>query len=360
VGGFALRAYEIGDDMRSHFLVMGIAWLLIRAVEPLATGGMLQPSDDGSLGPVLSASGVYQVNTSTNVMTLPGGGTITGNGSGVFTFGSIDISNAVFVVQGDSPFALLSQGNLTLNSASIDVSAQGQTPGAGGNVNIGQGGDGYIGGAGGGGFGTAGGQGGPFVFTGDPHGPPPWGYYYPGAPGGASYGGINGPIEGGSAGGNFFYTGNQMGSGGAGGGAVELGANGTLSLSDVAISANGGDASGYAAGGGSGGGITLLGSVVDVDASSPFSALGGTGGGPLSYGGPSGATIGGGGNGGEGRIDVEGQQIHFLGSTNGVVEFPYVPEPSSLLSLALGIAGVLLARVASTLIPILSAISRRA
>jgi hypothetical protein len=205
-----------------RFLLLLISLPLIGVATPVATAGMLSPSDFTSLGSMLSESGAYQVNTDTGVMTLPGGGTITGDlstGVAVFTYNSIDISGASFAIQGSNPFALLSQGSLTLSGAGMDLNAYGQTPGAGGDlVGIGQGGNGYDVGAGGGGFGSAGGQGGPFVFTGDPHDTPPFGDYLPGAPGGTSYGGLTSSILGGSAGGGFYYTGSQMGYGGAGGG----------------------------------------------------------------------------------------------------------------------------------------------
>ena len=328
-----------------RFLLLLISLPLIGVATPVVTAGMLSPSDFTSLGAMLSESGTYQVNTSTGVMTLPDGRTITGDlstGVAVFTFNSIDISNASFAIQGTNPFALLSQGSLTLGGVGMDLNAYGQTPGAGGDlVGIGQGGSTGGVGAGGGGFGTAGGQGGPYVYTGDPHYPPLFGDYLPGGPGGTSYGGLTSSIEGGSAGGDFYYAGSQLGSGGAGGGAIELGANRTLSLTGVAISANGGDASGYAAGGGSGGGISLLGGAVDVDASSSLSALGGAGGGVLFIDGPDGSLIGGGGYGGEGRIDIEASQRTLLGSLNGVVEISSVPEPSSIAMLPVGIGFVL-------------------
>ncbi len=331
-----------GFARRSLLLLISLP--LIGAATPVATAGMLSPSDFTSLGAMLSESGTYQVNTSTGVMTLPDGGTITGDlstGVAVFTFNSIDIGNASFAIQGTNPFALLSQGSLTLGGVGMDVSAYGQTPGAGGDlVGIGQGLVGYMSGSGGGGFGTAGGQGGPYVYAGDPHFTPLFGDYVPGGAGGTSYGGLASSIEGGSAGGDFSFGGSPLGSGGAGGGAIELGANRTLSLTGVAISANGGDASGYAAGGGSGGGISLLGAAVYVDASSSLSALGGAGGPVLTIDGPGGALIGGGGYGGEGRIDIQANQASLLGSLNGIIENS-VPEPSSIAMLPLGIGFVL-------------------
>ena len=70
------------------------------------------------------------------------------------------------------------------------------------------------------------------------------------------------------------------------------GANGTLTLSgSTMIMANGSQASGYAAGGGSGGSISLLGNSVDIG-SSVLSVLGGGGSPGASYGGAGGADIG--------------------------------------------------------------------
>lgn len=312
---------------------------------PPARADMYQPNAFDPAGALLSESGVYQVNTDTGVMTLPAGGTIVGEGGGIFTFGSVDITNASFDVQGSAPFVLLSQGNLSLNHVSIDLDAQGQTPGPGGNAGYGNGADGYLVGAGGGGFGTAGGNGGPFVFTGYPQAAPIWGPYLPGAPGGTTYGGVWGAVEGGSAGGNFYYVEGQWGTGGAGGGAIELGANGTLSLAGTTVSANGGDGSGYGGGGGSGGSISLLGWNVNVDAASSLSAAGGAGAPALIIPGPSGANWGQGGVGGLGRVDIEANQLNFQGTANGVMEVAFVPEPASIVLFPLGIVGVILGRL---------------
>ena len=283
-------------------------------------------------------------------MTLTDGRTFTGvisEGVAVFTFSSINLSTYGIGVQGSRPFALLSQGDITLRNYGVDANALGQTPGAGGGLSAGQGADGYPAGSGGGGFGGAGGNGGAFVSTASI---PPQPIHIPGGAGGASYGGLTAPIQGGSGGGTGY------GEAGAGGGAIELGANGTLTLSgSTMIMANGSQASGYAAGGGSGGSISLLGNSVDIG-SSVLSVLGGGGSPGVSYGGAGGADIGGGGGGGGGRIDILTNQLvssgdydlsggtgGALGSLSGgdgesgIVEIGSLPEPPSWLMGVIGI-----------------------
>lgn len=253
-GGIALRAerttwsIDMRRDRLSHSGGLRFRVSIIRILAPIAAGSflgaappdasgdLLYPSGFAALAPSLSESGVYTVDTDSGTMLLPDGSTIVGNGGGVFAFGSIDISGATFIVSGASPFVLLSQGNMTLDNASIGLDALGQMPGPGGSTGP-AGGDGYYVGAGGGGGGGAGGQGGPFIYLGVPERTPPWGDYLPGATGGGA--GI-GPLVGGRAGGNSYYGPSPMGNGGAGGGAIELGARGILSLSGVSISANGG------------------------------------------------------------------------------------------------------------------------
>jgi PEP-CTERM motif len=341
-------------------LLLAVAAFLVSAAgPPAAVAGMLYPSAYASLGGQLSEAGYYQVDTNAGVMTLPDGRTITGVFSGgvaVFTFGSVDINGATFAVQGANPIALLSQGGLTLANVQMNLSASGSTPGPGGGLSsVGQGGVGYWSAAGGGGFGGAGGQGGSYVFTGDPRYPPAqWGSTLSGAAGGASYGGLTGPIQGGGAGGDYMPGSPGFaaaGQGGAGGGAIELGANQILGLTGVSIAANGGKGGGNASGGGSGGGISLLGDTVNVDTTSFFSATGGAGGRGLSWGGPGGGMIGAGGDGGGGRIDILGDQVSFLasydlsGAHGGVVQISSVPEPSSLVLAAIAlVAGAAHAR----------------
>jgi hypothetical protein len=317
---------------------------IVAGLPTIATAGMLMPSAYTSLGAQLSETGSYGVDTSAGIMTLPDGQTINGvisDGVAVFTFGSVNIDSATFTVVGANPMALLSQGNMLLTKVQMDLSASGSTPGPGGDLSpVGQGIGGFLSAAGGGGFGGAGGQGGSFVYTGSPGAPPaPWGYSMPGQSGGASYGGITGPIQGGSAGGSY----QGLSPGGAGGGAVELGAGQTLGLTGVSIAANGGNGVNLGTGGGSGGGISLTGDAVNVDASSFLSAAGGAGGAGLSWGGEGGGMVGPGGDGGGGRIDIMGYQVNFLGSYDlsggnpGVIEMASIPEPSSLVLAAMAL-----------------------
>jgi hypothetical protein len=318
---------------------------------------MLNPADFASLGTLQASSGDIIVSTSPGfeLLTAPNGQLFYGvnfDGIAVFTFSSIDISSATFTVDpngpqgGNLPFALLSQGNLTLNGLSINLSASGATAGSGGNLTTqGQGQDSTQAGAGGGAFGGAGGQGGTTYGNG-PFGP----VMFPGAAGGATYGGVFGPIQGGSAGGSSIF-----GTGGGGGGAIELGATGNLTLSNTQISANGGNGNGNSTGGGSGGSISLLGASVNIGASSLLSATGGSGGPQAFFGGLfGGGEIGGGGGGGGGRINIETAELSLLGSSdllggspggfgdgstagaNGIIETYFIPEPPSLLMAVIG------------------------
>lgn len=330
---------RIGMNIRRFFVIVAPLLLIIGA-PPVAVGGLLYPSNYASLGTALTGSGYYSVDTRDAIIGLPDGREYQGvisDGVAVFTFGSIDLSGASFIPSEHRPFALLSQGNLRLSGVSIDVNAYGIGSGAGGNLNpVGRGSDGVTSAAGGGGFGGEGADGGPFITD---------GFVLPGGRGGARYGGLAAPIQGGAAGGDYGYGGLDFrdGFGGGGGGAVELGANRTLSLIGVTISANGGDATGRAAGGGSGGSISLLGAAVDIDATSSLSAKGGSGTPGFSYGGPGYGIIGDGGGGGGGRIEIMTSQLSFRGShnvsgaTDGVIEVAALPEPPSSVMAAIAI-----------------------
>jgi hypothetical protein len=168
-------------------------------------------------------------------------------------------------------------------AGTIDASASGTTPGAGGNYACGsaQGGNGSgetkrFGGAsggGGGGFGTAGGKAG----TADTDGSDT-----AGGSAGATRGGSSlAPLLGGCAGGQ---AGDCSSAGAAGGGAVQISASGTLTISGT-IRANGGSGAtpcgsndeGGGTGGGSGGGIFLEGKAVSTGGST-IQANGGSGG----------------------------------------------------------------------------------
>ena len=189
--------------------------------------------------------------------------------------------NAIKVI-GPRPVILAVRGDATI-AGTIDASASGTTPGAGGNYACGsaQGGNGSgetkrFGGAsggGGGGFGSAGGRAG----TAD-------------TDGSSSNGGVAGvargntnlvPLLGGCAGGQ---AGDCSTAGAAGGGAVQITASGALSISGV-IRANGGSGAtpcgssdeGGGTGGGSGGAILLEGKTVAASGAT-LQANGGSGG----------------------------------------------------------------------------------
>jgi hypothetical protein len=324
---------------------------------------LLQPSSFAPLGQLPDESGIYSINTSgsTPVMTLPDGSKLSGvlDPSGqfaVFTFNSVQLDNAWITATGSRPVALLSQGNMTLNSTGLQLSASGfpsfgsaqNIPGAGGGaaswpVGPLSGGPGYPGGGptsgGGGGFGGAGGAGGPGYFstiTPGPYGPISSTFNLPGGHGGGTYGGASTPFEGGSAGG---YGSAFPPSAGAGGGAIELGAQGSLQLLGTTVMANGGNG-GSTGGGGSGGSISLLGTSVSLLGTQLF-AMGGDGGPGTSWGGFDSGALGAGGGGGGGIIDIQGQivvsdfQTFVSGGTgytngqDGEVFTNSVPEPSS-------------------------------
>ncbi len=178
-------------------------------------------------------------------------------------------------LEGDRPVILAVFGDATVEGT-MDASANGTTPGAGGNLLCGSsaGGDGVGSsaaggsGGGGGGFGTAGGAG--------------------GLQGGSNLGGSGGiargsatliPLQGGCPGG---MGGGCSNVGAAGGGAVQLSAAGYLTVTG-SVSADGGHGAttcgseGGGTGGGSGGGILLEGDIVDLTGSS-LQANGGNGG----------------------------------------------------------------------------------
>lgn len=191
---------------------------------------------------------------------------------------------ATLTLTGDHPVVLAVFGDATI-AGTLDASADGTVPGAGGNQSCGgsQGADGdgdparYSGasGGGGGGFGTEGGSSGD-ADTDHSDG------LNPGASGGVVRGTPDlSPLLGGCAGGK---AGGCDTAGGAGGGAVQVSAAGTLTISGSVL-ANGGDGSlpcgasdeGGGTGGGSGGGILLEASVVS-NAGATIRAAGGDGG----------------------------------------------------------------------------------
>jgi hypothetical protein len=330
--------------------------------------GPLDPLAFAPVGPFPTAAGTYKFDTSSVTLDDPKGvPLLTGvvsNGIAVFDFATITVgSDQVFVGTGTLPLALLSRGDISINGT-IDVSAppvpisssffspggpggfgSGSGPGAGGG-----GADSTFGSwvaPGGGGFGGRGGNGGYL-------GPPPDGPVVPfgGARGGSSYGDLAIALQGGSGGGTQSGRYDLL-AGGGGGGAIEVGAVGRITVRG-SILANG--ASGAAligaplgAGGGSGGGIFLYGDSVAL--LGVLSAQGGSGRG---------------GGGGGGRVLIETGAGGFSGDVNGInvsggfgagLDIPFfypgpfsgagtpgafspVPEPASLLLLAVGMLAV--------------------
>ncbi len=177
-----------------------------------------------------------------------------------------------------------------------------------------------------------------------------WNVILPGGRGGAAFGDINQKLAGGGSGKS------SAGPSESGGGAVEIGATGQLTVSG-SILANGENGYFYGAGGGSGGAIFLHGSTVNI--SGNLAANGGIGSSASS-----GLTwAASGGNGGGGRVAIDYStpyQFYVDGGTlaigNGVftlneqpAAFSSVPEPSPLILAAvvsmLGFAGARLRKI---------------
>ncbi len=351
--------------------MMATLTVLVGLISAPARAGYFQPGDFTSLGTLDLVSGNYTIDT-TGAPVLKDGsnnvlftGISASQGSGfnpnvsIFTFGSINIGTGVTIrVTGTNPLVLLSQSGVTLGGT-IDAS------GFSGSDSSRFGGSG-AGGAGGPG-GAAGGHGGGFPgFTGDGPGGGPGG---PGGIGGvqaaggsyggrggesalgqtgATYGDLNLLLQAGSGGGG---TGASLfeaigAGGGGGGGAVELGALSSISFVGGNLIANGGGvgaAFAANAGGGSGGGLLIHAPTINFGPESDIAANGGDyfgGGGRVLFltstatihqtGGNITASAGGGAN---------NQQ-------NGVIEYgflqtPAVPEPSSFLSLGVGVVAAL-------------------
>lgn len=348
-----------------------IGTLIVLGLSPAVSGGYLDPGAFTSLGTLDLTSGNYTINTngaptlldsSNNVLftgtTFNQGGSFDSTIS-VLDFSSINIGAGVNItIVGSNPLALLSQGNVTLAGV---LNANGST---GANSNS-QGGNG-VGGAGGAGGGAGGNAN---LGAGQGPGGGPGGIGGIGAvqAGGGSYGGIGGAnalgvsgstygnlfnfLLGGSGGGatgtSIFDTVNGAG-GGGGGGAVELGALGTINFNGGSLTANGGQsgvAFGANAGGGSGGGLIIDAPTINVTGSTADIAADG------------GANFGGGGrilfltdtatiNQSGGNITVQpggGANDQTMGTIDyGFLNPGVVPEPPSLLMVALGSLGVVL------------------
>jgi hypothetical protein len=186
-------------------------------------------------------------------------------------------SGATLRVTGSRPLILAVRGNVSI-VGTIDASASGSTPGAGGNWSCGgsNGGSGSgsanfgagAGGGGGAGFGTAGGVGGQGNHDNNT-----------GSAGGSRGNANMTPLFGGCSGGS---GGGCSNAGGAGGGAIQISASGSLTVSgsikvNGGVGADGCSTEGGGAGGGSGGAILLEGAARDTSAAT-LNANGGSGG----------------------------------------------------------------------------------
>ncbi len=286
----------------------------------------LDPNAFASLGTLSVSSGTLTINTDT--LAISGAAAFTGivhvQGSGlpeiaVFTFDEVAIQNGVLSLTGSRPIAILSKSNVMIDRI-ININGGIPNGSSGGAARLG-GGAGGIGhdttdpqngsgpggggismccdpggyGGGGGGFGGVGGAGG---------GPNP--IYF--APGGMAYGDLGTALQGGSGGGGgvkLTQISSRGGGGGGSGGAIEIGALGTVYVALISTqgapgaSANSNSGGG---GGGSGGAVLLHGQMVTVA------------GGILADGGDGGASFGGtqssgGGGGGGGRVSVQADML---------------------------------------------------
>ena len=290
-------------------------------------------------------------------------GAYSSSGVAVFAFQSININTSFIAGSGITspgplPVAFLSESTVNIGAGSnIDVGAI-ANEGGNGAANLGVGGLGQsianpmggrpaslAGGSGGGGFGGMGGDG--FAYQNGIKPPFP-----AGGLGGAPYGDLSVTLQGGSHGGGGSFA-------GGGGGAVEIGAIGAVTIAG-SITANGGNAdvgmnpsNTLGDGGGSGGGVFVHGNGVTLASSALLSANGGLGFGGYSFG------IAPGGDGGGGSVAIQTLPGGFAGSLrsisvaggrnaqqgdvfiNGVEVINPVPEPSAVVMLATGLAGVL-------------------
>ena len=354
----------MGYERLSHSHARTALWLVLLSTagaSDVQAGGLLNPASFASLGQLPDEVGTYSINTSgaIPVMTLPDGTTLNGaldptGQVAVFTFSSVQLNGwAEISVTGSRAFALLSQGDMTIENAWINGSANGSVAGPGG-FSLGGPGAGISaqiggaagGGGGGGGFGGAGGAGAPGYYTqytivgGYP------GFIQvplPGGPGGVPYASGKSPLQGGSAGGRGDFGPSDAG---AGGGAIELGATGSIHLTSTYIAAEGGTllnpfSPGGGSGGGSGGSISLLGTNLFLNGVG-LDASGGAGENGLEFGGPGSGMQGPGGGGGGGLIDLAGilvdpsYGVNLQGGAgagpgaDGILILS-VPEPSALV-----------------------------
>ena len=240
----------------------------------------LDPNVFAPLGTLNPSGGTYTLNTDGTPTLTVGAATYTGvtwtRGNGlrdlaIFTFDNVNLASGVTLnTVGDRAVVILSRTGVSVGGTI--------------NATVGQGGSGrgIDAGGGGGGFGGAGGESNTFFFP---------------KPGGSPYGDLVATLEGGSKGGEGAGFVPMPGSGG---GALELGAVGTINVASTGrVFARGGNAAtgggaDFGSGGGSGGGLLLhadrytlvTGSLLDVtggagsaQASSNTQTLGNGGGG---------------------------------------------------------------------------------
>jgi hypothetical protein len=242
----------------------------------------------------------------------------------VFTFSSFTLNSGLSITFANegadgTAVAFLSQGDMTIGgtmSADGEGGApEGSSPAIGGPDGSGSGGGGSGGGAGGGGGGFGG------------SGAPSQG----GIGGGGSYNSdLTAQLAGGSGGGNGYgYSGAygvSFGFGGAGGGALQIAALRSVTVTG-SVSVNGGDGGpGNVAfgpgsgGGGSGGGILLQARNVTVNSGAVLSANGGNGG-PYQAMSEDDYSLGGGGGGGGRIVVVSSGFVYNNGSITAVGGF---------------------------------------
>jgi hypothetical protein len=311
-----------------------------------------------SLGAFPTAPGSYLVQTLDPVaptLTEPDGTVLHGvfsSGLAVFDFDTILLGSGVLLSangHGTAPLVLLSRSDATI-AGTIDVSGAGFPVGFHVSGDNGPGG-GLVGaiasfhgttlavaGSGGGGFGSPGRDGGDAfvppgaVTPGDPAIP------VPGGRGGLAYGNITQQLVVGSGGaqGTGGTISFGQGSGGAGGGAIEVGAAGSLAISGAIVAD--GLAASLNGGGGSGGAILLHAAAVDL--TGRLEALGGAGGA-----GDPGRNVAAGGAGGGGQAAIlygrsySGPGDVAVGNGNFTVQHS-MPAPPALILLGTGVLGV--------------------
>jgi hypothetical protein len=269
-----------------------ICFPLVLATVVQSSAQPLNPLDYTSLGAFPTAPGAYVFNTSgVPVLTGPGvriEGVVVDH-IAVFTFNDIRVPpDMILTSVGSRPVALLSRGTVSVDGP-INV--------LGGASGMGAGEDSHssFGGGGGGGFGGAGANG--------------WDSDSGiSAYGGAPYGDIRVMLQGGSGGGaGSNWGGSPYWSGGEGGGALELGAVGSITIRGPGVHADGGssphpeiclaDPTTDFGGGGGGSGGAILVHADSVALEGALSARGGNGSRGCGSGGQ-------GGGGGGGRIAV--------------------------------------------------------